>query len=85
LVGTPRAWKKEVFPGSIPLHAVSHLYLRCARLFLRVSGGDHDIEGSHGTGTSGSSDTVGEDLVTDLLEIGVGEDEADVACIVVNA
>jgi hypothetical protein len=54
-------------------------------LFLRVSGGDHDIEGSHGTGTSGSSDTVGEDLVTDLLEIGVGEDEADVACIVVNA
>jgi hypothetical protein len=54
--------------------------LRYTRLFLRVSGGDHDIEGSHGTSTSGSSDTVGEDLVTDLLEVGVGEDEANVAC-----
>jgi hypothetical protein len=54
-------------------------------VFLRVSGGDVDIEGSQGTSTGGGGDTVGEDLVTDLLEVGIGEDEADVACEIVNA
>lgn len=54
-------------------------------VFLRVSGGNVDIAGGDGTGTSGSSDTVGEDLVTGLLEVGVGEDETDVACTSVNA
>jgi hypothetical protein len=49
-------------------------------LSLRVSGRDHDIEGSEGTSTGGGSNTVGENLLTDLLEVGVGEDEADVAC-----
>ena len=53
--------------------------------FLRVSGRDEDIVWRKGTSTSGGSDTVGEDLVTGLLEIGVGEDEADVACALVNA
>jgi len=48
---------------------------------LRVSGGDVNIAWGEGTGTSGSSDTVGENLVTGLLEIGVGENETDVACI----
>ena len=53
----------------------------CAQdVFLRVSGGNVDITGGDGTGTSGSSDTVGEDLVTDFLEVTVGEDETDVAC-----
>jgi len=50
------------------------------RTLLRVSGGDEDITGSEGTGTGRSSDTVGEDLVADLLEVAVGEDEANVAC-----
>ena len=53
-------------------------------VFLRVSGGDEDIVGSQGASTSGGSDTVGEDLVTDLLELGVGEDETDVAYAAVN-
>jgi hypothetical protein len=48
-------------------------------VFLRVSGGDVDIARSDGTGTGGGGDTVGEDLVADLLEVGVGEDETDVA------
>jgi hypothetical protein len=56
-----------------------------ALVFLRVSGRDVDVEGSHGTSTGRGSDTVGQDLVTDLLEVGVGEDEADVACEIVNA
>jgi hypothetical protein len=47
---------------------------------LRVSGGDVDIERRDGTSTGGGSDTVGEDLVTALLEVGIGEDEANVAC-----
>jgi hypothetical protein len=54
-------------------------------VFLRVSSGNVDIAGGDGTGTSGSSDTVGEDLVTGLLEVGVGENETDVACTMVNA
>ena len=47
---------------------------------LRVSSGNEDIERGNGTGTSGSSDTVGEDLVTDLLKVAIGEDETNVAC-----
>ena len=54
-------------------------------MFLRVSGGDEDITGRERTSTGWGGDTVGEDLVTDLLEVGVGEDEADVACEAVNA
>lgn len=49
-------------------------------LHAGVSGGDEDIGGSDGTSTSGSSDTVAEDLLTGGLEVSVGEDEADVAC-----
>lgn len=49
-------------------------------MFLRVSGRDEDITGSDGTGTSRGGDTVGENLLTDVLEVTVGEDEADVAC-----
>ena len=44
-----------------------------------VSGGDPDVDGGDGTGTSGGGNSVVEDLVADLLEVGVGEDEADVA------
>ena len=51
---------------------------------VRVSSGDVDIEGREGTSTGGSSDTVGENLVADLLEVAVGEDETDVACKNVN-
>ena len=47
-------------------------------MFLRVSGGNVDIAGGDGTGTSGGSDTVGENLLTGVLEVGVGEDETDV-------
>jgi hypothetical protein len=50
-----------------------------ARLHTGVSSRNPHIDGSDGTGTSGSSDTVGEKLVTDLLEVAVGEDETDVA------
>ena len=59
----------SVFPVVSLSHSVS----------LRVSGGDVDITGGDGTSTSGGSDTVGEDLLTDVLEVTVGEDEADVA------
>jgi hypothetical protein len=51
---------------------------------LRVSGGNVHIAGSDGTSTGGSGDTVGEDLVAGLLEVGVGENETDVAYAVVN-
>jgi hypothetical protein len=54
-------------------------------MFLRVSGGNVDIAGGDGTGTSGSSDTVGKNLLTGLLEVGVGENETDVAYTIVNA
>lgn len=54
-------------------------------MFLRVSGGNVDIAGGDGTGTSGGSDTVGENLLTGVLEVGVGEDETDVAYSSVNA
>lgn len=39
---------------------------------------DDDIVGSDGTGTSRSSNTVADDLLADLLEVGVGENETDV-------
>ncbi len=48
--------------------------------FLRVTSRDVHVAGSQSTSTSGGSDTVGENLVADGLEVGVGEDEADVAC-----
>ena len=54
-------------------------------IFLRVSSGNVHIARGNGTGTSGSSDTVGEDLVTDLLEVAVGEDETNVAYANVSA
>lgn len=44
-----------------------------------VTSWDVDIERSDGTGTSRSSDTVLENLLTGLLEVGVGENETDVA------
>lgn len=50
-----------------------------ARLHAGVSSRNPHVDGSDSTGTGGSSDTVGEQLVTDLLEVAVGEDEADVA------
>jgi hypothetical protein len=48
-------------------------------LHTSVTGGNPDIIGSDGTGTSGSGDTVGKDLLLDGLEITVGEDETNVA------
>lgn len=50
------------------------------RLHTGVSSGNEDIERGEGTGTSGGGDTVVENLHTDLLEVVVGKDEADVAC-----
>lgn len=44
-----------------------------------VASGNPDIAGSEGTSTSRGGDTVGQDQVTDLLEVIVGEDETDVA------
>jgi hypothetical protein len=44
-----------------------------------VTGWDEDIIRSNGTSSGGSSDLVLENLVTDGLEIVVGEDESDVA------
>ena len=43
-----------------------------------VSGRNVDIGRSNGTSTSRGSDAVGEDLLTGVLEITVGEDETDV-------
>ena len=43
-----------------------------------VTGRDFDINGSDGTSTSGGSNTVGENLLTDILEVIVGEDETNV-------
>ncbi|KAB8596072.1 hypothetical protein FH972_025783 [Carpinus fangiana] len=50
-----------------------------AGLHASVAGRDEDIAGGDGTGTGGRSDAVGQDLLADLLELAVGEDEADVA------
>jgi hypothetical protein len=49
------------------------------QISLRVSGRDEYIERCDSTSAGGSGDTVGEDLVAALLEVGVGEDEANVA------
>lgn len=58
---------------------------RClTRLHTSVTSGNEDITGGDGTGTGRGGDTVGEDLVTDVLELAVGEDETDVACSIVN-
>lgn len=43
-----------------------------------VTSGDVDITRGDGTSSGGSSDLVGENLVTDRLEVAVGEDETDV-------
>lgn len=48
-------------------------------LHTGVAGGDVDVGGGNGTGTSGGSDLVRDNGLTDLLEVTVGEDEADVA------
>jgi len=44
-----------------------------------VTSGNVDICGRNGTSSGGSSDLVGKNLVTDSLEIAIGEDESDVA------
>jgi hypothetical protein len=44
-----------------------------------VTSGDVDVRGGDGTGTSGRSDLVGKNLLTDILQVGVGEDEANIA------
>ena len=50
-----------------------------AGLHTSVTSGNGDIEGSEGTSTSGGSNLVGRDDVTDLLEVTGREDETDVA------
>lgn len=45
-----------------------------------VTSGDVHIERSDGTSTGRGGDTVGENLLTGLLEILVGEDESNVTC-----
>ena len=54
-------------------------------MVLRVSGGNEHIARGNGTGTSRGGDTVGQDLVTGGLEVGVGEDEANVAYTTISA
>ena len=44
-----------------------------------VTSGDEDISGSDGTSTGWGSNSVGQNLGPGFLEVGVGEDEADVA------
>lgn len=39
-----------------------------------VASGDPDVSGSDGTSPGGGSDTVGQNLVTDVLQVAVGED-----------
>lgn len=50
-----------------------------AGLHTSVSSGNPDIGGSDGTSTSRCGNLVGQDLVTNLLEVVVGEDETDIA------
>lgn len=47
-------------------------------LHTSVTSGDENIGGGNGTGTGGGGDAVGENLLTGVLEVGVGEDETDV-------
>jgi hypothetical protein len=44
-----------------------------------ITSGDEDIAWGNGTSTSGRSNLVGENLLTDILEVGIGEDKTDVA------
>lgn len=48
-------------------------------LHTSVTGGDKDIQGSNGTGTSRGSNSVGKDLLSDFFQVSVGEDEANIA------
>jgi hypothetical protein len=48
-------------------------------LHTGVSSRDPDVGGSEGTSTGRGGDLVGEDLVTDLLQVGVGKDETNIA------
>lgn len=48
-------------------------------LHTSVSSGDEDIERSDGTSTGRGGDAVGENLLTGVLKVGVGEDETNVA------
>lgn len=50
-----------------------------AWLHTGVSGGDDDLVGGEGTGTSRGGDLVGCDDITDFLEVSLGEDETDVS------
>lgn len=50
-----------------------------AGLHTGVTGRDEHINGSQSTSLGGGLDTVGENLVTDGLQVRVGEDETDVA------
>ena len=49
------------------------------RFHTSVTSRDEHITWGDGTSTGRGSDTVGQDLVTGLLQVGVGEDETDVA------
>ena len=48
-------------------------------LHAGVAGGDVDVDGGEGTGTGGGGNDVGDNGLTDVLEVTVGEDEANVA------
>ena len=50
-----------------------------AGFHARVAGGNPHVDGGNGTSTGWSSDLIGKNLVTDILELAVGEDEANVA------
>lgn len=50
-----------------------------ARFHTGVSSRDPDIGRGKGTSTSRSGDLVGKDLVTDVLQVAIGEDETNVA------
>lgn len=49
-------------------------------LHTSVTSGDEDVGGGNGTGTGRGSDAVGENLLTGVLKVGVGEDETNVTC-----
>ena len=52
---------------------------RLAGFHARVAGGDPHVDGGDGTSTGWSGDLIGKNLVADILELAVGEDEANVA------
>lgn len=47
-------------------------------LHTGVTGGDEDVVGSDGTGSGGGGDLVGDDDLSDVLQVTRGEDETDV-------